>query len=134
MADNGSVTTTGLEQLRAGIQRLPDDVTAALKTVALRSAKIVAGDAARTLLSQQKSDSHKLADAIEIVEDVEEKQMRVVSKPPSGQPANVTIWNEYGTSKMSARPYMRPAADRARADYTRQVEAAAVAVVRKALE
>lgn len=134
MADGGSVTMTGLAELRSAVQRLPDDVTSALKTVAHRSAKNIAGDAARLLRGQQKTDAHKLADAIEVVEDAENRQFKVFSRPPLGQPTSLTIWNEYGTSKMAARPYMRPAADHERESYVRESEAAAVSVVREALE
>lgn len=125
---------TGLAELRSAVQKLPEGVTTAFKRVAHRSAQNIAGDAKRSLLSQLTTDTHKLADAIEVVEDAENRRFSVVSKPPAGQPANITIWNEYGTSKMAARPYMRPAGDRERIAYMRESEAAAVGVVREALE
>ncbi len=134
MADGGTVTTTGLEELRRAIDRLPDAVTTALKTVAQRSAQAIAGDAARRLRAQQKTEAHALADAIEITEDLPNKQVIVRSNPPAGQPANVTIWNEHGTARMAPRPYMRPAADAGRVVYERETEAAANAVVEEALE
>lgn len=134
MADNGSVTTTGLEEFKRAVQQLPKAVTDALKTVAHRSAQAIAGDAARRLRAQQKTEAHALADAIEVIEDAPNNQFIVRSNPPAGQPAAITIWNEHGTIHMAPRPYMRPSADAGRVVYERESEAAAVNVVSEALE
>jgi len=130
---DSSVTITGLDEMRRAVDQLPATVTAALKTVAKRSAQRIEGDAARRLRSQQKTEAHALADAITITEDVPNKQYIVTSKAPVGQPANLPIWNEHGTSKMAARPYMRPAADAEGPVYEREVVAAATDAVSEAL-
>lgn len=123
MSDS-TFTQTGLDQFKQAVDRLPSAVTKALRSVAMITAHRVKGDAQHTLRSQLKTNAHKLADAIEIEEDAPNKAFLVNSKPPSGQPRNLPIWIEHGTSKMAARPYMRPPADRARDQYTRDVEAA----------
>jgi len=130
---DSSVTITGLDEMRRAVDQLPATVTAALKTVAKRSAQRIEGDAARRLRSQQKTEAHALADAITITEDVPNKQYIVTSSAPAGQPANLPIWNEHGTSKMPARPYMRPAADAEGPTYEREVAAAATDAVSEAL-
>lgn len=119
MADG--LTITGRDALLRGVDALPRAVTAELRTVAKRSAESIRNDARRRLIAQQKSASRKLADAIDVVE--EDRQFIARSRPPSGQPANITIWNEHGTSRMGARPYMRPAADAEGPIYVRQAEA-----------
>jgi HK97 gp10 family phage protein len=133
VADATSITGTDLNALRAKIDTLPSEVTSALKTVAHRSARNIAGDAARRLRSQQKTSAHALADAIIVIDDSGDKKFIVESRAPASQPANVTIWNEHGTAKMAARPYMRPSADAERASYTRECEAVATAVFEKVL-
>jgi HK97 gp10 family phage protein len=122
---------TDLQALRAKVDQLPADVTAALKTVAHRAARNIAGDAARRLRSQQETSAHALADAIIVVDDSGDKKFIVESQSPSGQPANVNIWNEHGTSRMAARAYMRPAADAERDNYTRECEAVIAPLIEK---
>lgn len=126
-------TGTDLSAIRTRVDQLPRDVEHALKTVAHRSARNIAGDAARRLRQQQKTTAHALADAIIIVDDSGDRKFIVESQAPRGQPANVTIWNEHGTVNMTARPYMRPAANAERANYTRECEFAVVPLVEKAL-
>lgn len=124
-------TQTGVNELRAAINRFPDVVTARLQAVAAATAARVKASAYANLRSRQKTDATALADAIEIVEDLPNKQYQVVSKPPKGQPANVTIWNEYGTVKMGARPYMLLAAKGEETRYTNDMQAAADAAMQE---
>lgn len=118
MADAGA-TATGLKELRALIEALPDDVTAALKSVARDTAGRIQARAQGLLRSQQKTAAHALADAIAVTEDDAQQQFVVESKAPAGQPANVPLWNERGTRFMAARPYMRPAGDAEQDRYQR---------------
>lgn len=126
-------TGTDLSHVLSRVGRLPEEVRASLRSVARRSAESIRNDAARRLRAQQKTSAHQLADAIEVQEDAANLQFRVISFPPSGQSANTTIWNEHGTAKMEARPYMRPAADAERALYRRACEAAVVGLLEQAL-
>jgi hypothetical protein len=57
-----------------------------------------------------------------------------VSTPPDGQPPNVTIWNEFGTSKMEARPYMRPASHQEIDRYRTDMEQAAAEALAEAFD
>jgi hypothetical protein len=119
--------------MRAAVEQLPDAVTAALRGVARSTAARMKASAAAALRRQQKTAAAALADAIEIVEDVPNQQIQVVSKPPRGQPANVTIWNEHGTIKMPARPYMRPSAQAEEGRYRSDMSAAAESAARRLL-
>lgn len=130
---SSAVTGTDLRVLRQKVDQLPSDVTAALKSVAHRSAMNIRGDAQRRLRAQQTTPAHALADKIEIVDDSGDRKFIVESQSPAGQPANVNIWNEHGTVRMDARPYMRPSADAEQASYTRACEAAVLPVIRKVL-
>lgn len=131
MAETSTVTGTDLAALRSRLDQLPADVERELKTVAHRSARNIAGDAARRLRQQQKTAAHALADAIVVVDDSGDRKFIVESQAPRGQPANVTIWNEHGTPRMTARPYMRPAAAAERANYTRECEAIVVKLIQQ---
>lgn len=128
-----SVTTTGLDEFRRGVESLDTSVTNALKHVAEKHANAIAVDAKRRLRAQQKTSAHALADAIVVEPDVENNRYQVISFPPVGQPTNINLWNEFGTVKMQARPYMRPAADASRDAYTRDVEVAVTDAAKKAL-
>ncbi len=121
---NGSVTSTGLPEMRAAIDAFPAAEEAALKDVAHQTALREQSTARALLRGQQKTSAHALADAIEVVEDLPHKRYLVISQPPADQPANVPIWNEFGTRYLAARPYMRPANDTEQDRYRRDMEAA----------
>ena len=116
-----------LRALRAAVERFPIEVTAQLRSVAFRTS--------RTAMALAKArvavDTGYTRDNIHIIEEPEKKQFLVV--PGTDRP-RVTIslhtdtrsgrqhtqrvtlnmlpdWLEYGTVKMPARPFMRPAAD-----------------------
>lgn len=127
----GSFTQTGVAELRAAIDVFPARHTAALRSVAQRSAERMRNDARRRLLAQLKTNARALADGITVKEDAANRQFMVESSPPKGQHPLVTIWNEYGTFKMSARPYMHPAADAEREPYRREMDRVSVAVAQE---
>lgn len=132
MADGGSFTQTGLEAFKAAVATFPDNVMRAQQVVARRTGQAMQNDARRKLLAQLKTPTHALANAIEVREDFAHNLVEVISFPPIGQPTSVNIWNEYGTAKMPARPYMRPAADAAQAQYARDLQAAVDSEMAKA--
>jgi HK97 gp10 family phage protein len=133
MADGGSITTTGLEELRRAVQTLPVAVTARLKAVAEASAARMQKRAQARLRAQLKTSAHALIDAITVTSDLPNKQVHVISNPPKGQHGGLPLFVEYGTVRMAARPYMRPAADQETPHYRHDLEAAAVDVVQKVL-
>lgn len=124
MADS-SFTQTGVDQLRAGIDQFPARVTARLRSVAQATAERVKVKAQARLRAQQKTSATRLADNITVEEDAANQRFLVVSRSPVGQPTNVNLWNEHGTLKMRARPYMRPAAQAELARYQTDMQAAA---------
>lgn len=152
MADGGSIVIAGLEELRSGIQQLPDQVTAALMRVASATAQRVLMKA-RANLKAQTHGTGATAAAMLVRSDVANK-MFVVESPGapftrlslhtmkrSGRSHTqkvtvnmVPIYLEYGTRSMSARPYLRPAVEAEQARYRSDMEAAALAPVRALLE
>ncbi|HZA01117.1 MAG TPA: hypothetical protein VE665_02445 [Hyphomicrobiaceae bacterium] len=133
MPDNGRVTVTGLDEYRRAVAALPAEVTAKLHTVAEATAVRIQAAAKNRLRAQLQTGRHALIDAITVNNDPAHRQVQVLSAPPPGQAAMLPMFVEYGTVKMPARPYMRPAADAAGDAYTRAIELASDAVVRKAL-
>lgn len=137
MADEG-LTTTGLTELIRSLDQWPAAETVAARQVAADTAARQQARARATLLSPTPSLLHgristaeHVADAIELVEDAPNQKFQVISKAPRGNPANLPIWIEFGTSKQAARPYMRPAADAETERYHHDLEAAVAAVAAK---
>ena len=130
---DGSVTVTGLDEYRRAVQTLPEDVRRALHAVAVTTAKRVQAAGKATLASRLKTSRHALLDAITVADDAEHNQVQVRSAPPPGQDRMLPMFVEYGTVKMPARPYMRPAADGVVAQYSLDVDRASTELVRKAL-
>jgi HK97 gp10 family phage protein len=122
----GSVTTTGMREMRQAVEQLPQAVTLALRAVAFRVSRDVYADAKRLLIVQQKTDARNLANEMHIEEHASEKAFEVIADAPSDQPANLPTWLEFGTWKMAARPFMRPALDAANAGYKREMEQASI--------
>jgi HK97 gp10 family phage protein len=138
------VIQTGVAELREAAKQLPLRVTQALQRNAEEIAYRIQADA-RRLLQQQTRGSGATANAIVVVQDVPNKQYRVESHAPqqwwkrtrdgflrqrdTPAPANLPTWLEWGTARMSAKPYMRPAMDQNRARYEAGCEAAATGVV-----
>jgi hypothetical protein len=128
----GSATVTGLRELQAAIQKLPDAVTAALKAEARASAGRIAAHAA-SLLRAQTHRTGRTAAAIRVLEEGADKQFVVNSPGTADKPANLPIWLEYGTRFMTAKPHMRPAADAESATYKQHMAAAAERAAQKVL-
>lgn len=138
------MTITGLDEFKAAVGRLQGVVLVASRDVAMATALREQETARRLLRSQQTTEAHALADAITIVDDPANKQVLVVSFPPDAegryrgrlvqQPANVPIWNEYGTQTMTARPYMRPASDAEEDRYAHDGDAAIATAVEEVLK
>lgn len=119
-----------LTDLRRTIERLPEDVTAALKSVARVTAHRVRERAEQILNSKTGGKGSRIA-AIGIAEEPERKQFLVIAEGADGKPKNMALWYERGTRFMEARPFMRPAADVESDRYQRDIVSAANAVVEK---
>lgn len=122
MAQAG-VMQTGMTEARRTVDRLPRAVSQALRGAAFVTATRIR-DKAKALLLAQTQGTGKTAAAIAVHEDEDQQQFRVESKAVRPAPANLPLWLEHGTVKMSARPYMRPAAESQRDEYVRASERA----------
>lgn len=119
-----------LKTLAAQIQAFPKLVTERLRAVAFRTSQDVK-ERARALAPRDASAERgthtqgnpHLADSIVIVEQAEQKQFLVFPETP--WLPNLGLWIERGTSKMRARPFMRPAGEAVNAQYQREMTAAA---------
>ncbi len=132
MANTGGVTMTGLAELRAAVDRLPETVTQALRAVAWRSSRNVMA-AAKANLAAKTHATGRTGRSIRVIEEADEKRFVVIVPGDSAQPANLPMWLEYGTKHMQARAYLRPAMDAESAHYLREMARVSVDVVRKAL-
>lgn len=128
----GSVTFSGLAEVKRDVEALPRNVTLALRAVAWRASRRVHASAQRHLRAKTHGTG-QTADALGVVEDAPMKMFRVEVGPVPRRPANLPLWLELGTVKMSARAFLRPALEEAHADYVRESEEAALAVAREAL-
>ncbi len=140
MADGGSFTQTGVTEMRRAVEQLPSAVTAALRKVAQASANAILVGARRRLLSPapplkcgRVSTAAHVAALIEVVEDLPNKQYRVISNSPSGTPGNDVLWIEYGTQHQVARPYMTPTAKDEEPTYLKNSAQAAADAATKVL-
>ena len=123
---DGSAVASGLKELNAGIDRLDETVTARLKATARRSADTIARNAAAILLSKTHGNGGT-ARSIRVLDESAEKQYVVNCPGDPEKPANLPGWLERGTRHMSARPFMRPAADAESDRYKQNMVAAAEA-------
>lgn len=119
-----------LKALSAQIDAFPALVTARLRAVAWRTSRDVkarAHDLAPRDESAERGDHTRghphLADAIVITEQADQKQFLV--EPQTPWLPNLGLWIERGTSKMRARPFMRPAGEALTAQYQREMTRAA---------
>jgi HK97 gp10 family phage protein len=118
----GGVELVGMAELRKEIEALPEAVALQIQ------------NRARALVPV---DSGVTRDSIGVTPDLPHKQYIVGPGPAphhraSGRTANVPmlpIWLEYGTAKMAARPFMRPAADEEQERYWQEINAAVDGIV-----
>lgn len=130
--NNGGVTETGMDELRKAVENLPRSVTLALRGVAWQSSRRIKTRAAE-ILNSKTHGTGKTAASIEIIEEPENKQFVVWVRGNPDRPANLPLWLERGTSTMSAKAFMRPAADEEDPVYQREMARAATDVLNKAL-
>lgn len=125
------VTQTGMDEARRTVAQLSDRLTAELMSVAARTGTRIR-DGARARLKAQTHGTGRTAEAIRMSVDEPNKRVLVESKAVRPAPANLPSWLEYGTSKMTAKSYMRPSAEaeanKYSADMRAAVERAATAV------
>lgn len=146
----GSVTVTGLKELKASVDKLPDTVTAALRSVAWRTSRSVM-DKAKQLVPV---DTGYTRDHIHVVEFPDEKLFVVNAGTDAPRVSialhrskrsgrthtqrvtqnNLPLWLERGTRFMRARPFMRPAADASEDQYKREMVATAEQTVQQAVK
>lgn len=129
---NAGVTTTGLREMRAGVEKLPAAVTAQLRSVAWRTSRRVMAGAKARLLARTHGTG-RTADAIKVIEEADRKQFVVASQGRPDRPANLPLWLELGTVHMQGIHYMRDALLAESAQYVREGEAASIAAAREAL-
>jgi len=144
-----AVTTTGIDELRRAINEFPASVTAVCRRVAEATANGILVDARRRLQSQTHGTGATAA-AIYIEEDAANHQF-IIASPGVPHPRfslhrmkrsgrthtqrvsqnNLPLWLEYGTQKMPARPYMRPAAEAAKPRYEADMQTAVETEMRR---
>ena len=125
----GSVTQTGVEELKALYRQLPARVDAVALRVAHGTGNAMVVQARTRLLRPQppvKSGSSGANDAIQIdvVDDLPNKAVLVEARATGRYPANLVLWTEFGTIHQPARPFMAPAGHAVQAQYERDFNAA----------
>lgn len=138
-----------LQTLRSNIERFPAAVTARLRAVAFRKSREVMARAQALV----PVDTGYTKENIHIIEEPEHKQflveagtdrprvrfaLRTMKRSGRQFTQKVTLnmlpnWIEFGTVKMRARPFMRPAAAAVEASYQREMAAAAESVAKDLL-
>ena len=133
MGADGSAVASGLRELNAGIDRLEPAVTARLKATARASADTIARTAAGILLSKTHGTG-RTARSIRVIDESAEKQYVVNCPGHPDAPKNLPTWLEFGTRFMSARAFMRPAADAESERYKQNMAQAAQATAEEVLK
>jgi len=98
-----------LADLKRGVNRLPENVTKALRAVASVTAGRVQRRAREIVASKVKRGASVVA--LTVVDDPTHKQFLVIAEGAHDKPANLALWIERGTRYLTARPFLRPAAD-----------------------
>lgn len=133
---NGGATTTGVEELRRAIQQLPERMEQALRKHARDTALRIAAGMRRRLPEEGSTEyaSGITRDSVVVTPHVDERYYTAEVGPApahrrdDGRTAylpNLPIWLEHGTSKMQARPFLRPSVDEERDRYIREGKAIA---------
>lgn len=130
---NAGADATGFRELQALLDDFPNEVTSALRTVARDTADRVQARATQILDARTNGKASRIA-AISIVDEPEQRQVRVIAEGISGKPANLALWFERGTRYMEARPFMRPAGDAEDDRYKRDSFAAVLRVAEKLVQ
>ena len=117
--------SAAVDILRAQSTRVESRLEAELREVAARTARRMQGGAQLRVRVR----SRKTHDAIKVREEREKRRYLVEVEDVPGRNPMVPVWLEYGTSKMSAHPFMGPAADAERATYAAEGEAACARVL-----
>jgi HK97 gp10 family phage protein len=134
-SDTAQIVDTPINELRKHIGAFPKEVEAAMMKVAKDTAERIAARA-RQLVTVA---TGRTRESIRVVEDLEKHEYRVEVGPTKERPAdkdypaNVPLWIEFGTRYVAARPFMRPALDEQRDRYRRDLEAASIAAMQKAM-
>lgn len=111
----GSVTSTGMNEMRQAIARLPEAVTAAARRVARNTAlRVAAGARARVRVL-----TGDLQRSITVRPDEANKRYMVTAGRIDGPP--IALFLEAGTVKMTAKPFMGPALEAERGSYLSQL-------------
>lgn len=124
MPDNGSVTTTGLDELRRAIDAFPKTV----EQVFQDTARVTANAIAQRARQRVPVRTGRTQRSIRVVEDLAHHAYHVEVGAHAGMPAdrewppNLPIWIEYGTRFIPARPFMRPAIDAEREPYRQRLD------------
>jgi hypothetical protein len=115
------VQVTGLVEFRRGISRVDAAARRALRgaahTVAVRLTQ-------RITAAARGYGWRTLPGEIRLYDEPQRSQYRVAVEPRPPRPRNLPIWLEYGTVKMSARPFIGPAQRDAEREYLPEAERA----------
>jgi HK97 gp10 family phage protein len=135
--DNGSVTTTGLEEFKAAIEALTQEEQAEQRAVALRLGLKIRTAARANLVAATRADktpetfAEKTAEAISVTVEDANRTVYVTSAGVSGDPANNPIWLEHGTVHEAAKPYMLPAVRQYEGEYQSETQRASDRVAQR---
>lgn len=134
---SGSVTSTGIPEMRKAIEAFPAAEQAALKEVARQTALREQATAVRLV----PVDTGITRDSIKVIDDSAHRQflVEVGPTPHEGRRGHwatfvrdfLAVLIEHGTRFQQARPFMRPANDQEQDRYRRDMETASAAAAVK---
>ena len=123
MSESVTVTITGLEEFGRAAAQVVDVVRTARRTAASASGARVAASA-RARLNAVTHGTGATAASI-TAKTTSSGKVLIGAEPVRGRHPLLVVWLEYGTVKMPARPFMRPATEAERAPFHKQQEAVA---------
>ncbi len=121
----GGVTSTGMAEMRAAIQKLPAAVTAACRRVSRDTSHRIADNARRRI--RVRTGATKLTIAVH--EHPEQREYRVSVGADTGPP--IAVFLEYGTEHMPAKPFFRAALEQEVHAHQRDLEVATETAARQ---